>query len=86
MKFGYGRGTDHASKDIRAGYMTREQGVAAVRQYDHVKSSDVHYWLNYVGRDEAWFDKIADGFRSPKVWAQDGDGKWRKHNLWDTES
>ena len=37
IKFGYGRGTDHACKDIRAGLMTREEGVEMVRRYDHVK-------------------------------------------------
>ena len=39
VKFGYGRGTDHACKDIRAGRMTREQGIEMVRKYDHVKSA-----------------------------------------------
>ena len=84
IKFGYGRGTDHACKDIRSGYMTREQGIEMVRQYDHVRSSDLYFWLDYVGRDEAWFDRIADTFRSPKVWVKDGDC-WLKRNIWDNE-
>ena len=37
VKFGYGRGTDHACKDIRGGKMTREEGIEMVRRYDHVK-------------------------------------------------
>ncbi|MDA8942681.1 N-acetyl sugar amidotransferase [Alphaproteobacteria bacterium] len=85
VKFGYGRGTDHACKDIRGGYLSREEGIEMVRKYDHVKSSDLYEWLEYVGRDEAWFTKIADSFRSPKVWAKDKAG-WIKANLWDTET
>ncbi len=83
IKFGYGRATDHATKDIRLGYMTRKQGIEAVRKYDHVKSSDIYYWLNYVDRTEDWFDAIADSYRSPKVWAQDSGGVWRKRNIWE---
>ncbi len=86
IKFGYGRATDHACKDIRRGYMTREEGIEMVRQYDHVKSSDIHYWLDYVDRDEAWFDRIADTFRDRRVWKQDDDGKWWKRNIWDQKN
>ncbi len=82
IKFGYGRGTDHACKDIRSGYMTRAEGIEMVRKYDHVRSSDLYFWLDYVGRDEAWFDTIADTFRSPRVWTKDG-GTWIKQNIWD---
>lgn len=83
VKFGYGRATDHASKDIRAGVMTRDEGVRMVRKYDHVKSSDINFWLSYVNRDEPWFDRIADTFRSPKVWVKDGNGAWHKHTIGD---
>jgi len=83
VKFGYGRGTDHACKDIRSGYMERDQGIEMVRRYDHVLSSDLQVWLDYVGRDEAWFHAIADGFRNPRVWAKDSAGNWVKRNIWD---
>ena len=36
VKFGYSRCTDHTSKDIRLGIMTREKGIELVSQYDHV--------------------------------------------------
>lgn len=85
VKFGYGRATDHACKDIRSGYMTREQGIEMVRKYDHVRSSDLYHWLDYVGRSEEWFDTIANSFRSPKVWLQDSDGSWHKRNIWDKQ-
>jgi len=71
VKFGYGRCTDHASKDIRSGAMTREQGIELVRRYDPVKSSDIKRWLEYVGMSEQEFDAIADTFRDPRVWWYD---------------
>lgn len=81
IKFGYGRASDHASKDIRSGYMTREQGIEMVRQYDHVVSSDLYHWLDYVGMTEEEFWRTADTFRSSKVWWIK-DSQWWKDNIW----
>lgn len=82
VKFGYGRCTDHASKDIRAGRLTRGQAVDLVRKHDHVKPSDLARWLGYVGMTEGEFDRIADTFRDPRVWRKEG-GRWVKDSLWD---
>jgi hypothetical protein len=45
IKYGYGRGSDHASKDIRTGQMTGKQAIKVVRKLDHVASEDLYYWL-----------------------------------------
>jgi N-acetyl sugar amidotransferase len=81
IKFGYGRASDHASKDIRTGYMTREKGIEMVRQYDHVVSQDLFHWLDYVGMSEAEFWATADCFRDARVWWIQ-DGQWWKDNIW----
>lgn len=81
IKFGYGRCTDHASKDIRAGLLSREQGLDLVRQMDPVKSRDLARWLAYVGMTEDEFDRIADTFRDPRVWRMEG-GQWTKDAPW----
>lgn len=83
IKFGYGRCTDHVCKDIRAGRMTRDQGIALVRQMDHRKPKDLYRWLAYVGMREEEFDRIADTFRDPRVWRK-VNGRWEKDNIWDT--
>lgn len=85
IKFGYGRCSDHASKDIRTGYMTREKGIELVRHYDHVISSDLEYWLNYTGIKENEFWETADRFRDPRVWWIK-DKMWWKENLWGSPS
>lgn len=85
IKFGYGRAIDHASKDIRSGYMKREKGVEIVKNMDHVKPKDIKRWLLYVGMDEKTFDEIADSFRDPRVWWIEN-GQWFKQNLWGSPS
>jgi len=86
IKFGYGRCSDHASKDIRTGYMTREEAIEKVRKYDHVKPyRDLNRWLEYVGMTEKEFDQIADTFRDPRAWSKDQNGNWEKDNVWDFE-
>ena len=82
VKFGYGRCTDHACKDIRAGLLTRDAAIDLVRQYDHVKPRDLERWLTYVGMDEPTFDRIADTFRDPRVWRREGDS-WVKDDIWE---
>ena len=82
IKFGYGRCSDHATKDIRAGILNRQEAVARVRHYDHVKPGDLARWLDYTSMAEDEFDRIADTFRDPRVWARI-DGEWVKRNVWD---
>lgn len=85
VKFGYGRASDHASKDIRTGYLTREQGVEMVRKHDHVVSQDLYHWLEYVELSEDEFWATADTFRDPRVWWI-ANGEWWKDNVWGTPS
>lgn len=75
IKFGYGRATDHTSKDIRGGKITRDKGIQEVLRRDHIKSQDLKRWLDYVEWDEDEFDHVADRFRDPNVW-------WIKNREW----
>ena len=62
IKFGYGRCSDHSSKDIRSGKITREQGITEVKSRDHIKPKDLNRWLDYVGWTEQQFDYLVDTF------------------------
>jgi hypothetical protein len=81
IKFGYGRASDHASKDVRTGYISRDQAINYVRQYDHIVSDDLYHWLEYVEMSEEEFWTTADGFRDPNVWWIEDD-LWFKNNIW----
>ena len=74
-------GAVHASKDIRTGYMTRNEGIELVKKYDSVISSDLDHWLHYVDMSVDEFWQIADTFRDPRVWWVEN-GQWHKFNLW----
>ena len=84
IKFGYGRCSDHASKDIRMGYISRNDGIKLVKKYDHVKPrKDLNRWIKYTGITEEEFDNHADTFRDSRVWSKK-DNKWiKKYFLWD---
>ncbi|MDA7703942.1 N-acetyl sugar amidotransferase [Candidatus Pelagibacter sp.] len=81
IKFGYGRCSDHASKDIRNHYITKKKGIELIKKYDHVVSKDLYHWLDYVGMKEKEFWQIADTFRDPRVWWIKNK-KWYKDNIW----
>jgi N-acetyl sugar amidotransferase len=84
IKFGYGRATDHTSKDIRHGHMSRDEGVEFVKKYDHVKAmKSLAHFLEMTGMTEEEFDMVADRFRDPRVWWIE-DGLWWKDTLWGT--
>ncbi len=80
IKFGYGRASDHASKDIRDGYMDRQKGIEMVLKYDHVVSDDLNYWLKYIDLKEEDFWRTADKFRDKNIW-KIKKKKWHKIDI-----
>ena len=73
VKFGYGRATDHGSKDIRLRKMDRNSALELVKRYDPVLPSDIGRWLPYAGISQDLFFAIANSFRSESIWRFDGD-------------
>tara|TARA_B100000029_G_scaffold263414_1_gene259589 strand:- start:6687 stop:7847 length:1161 start_codon:yes stop_codon:yes gene_type:complete len=82
IKFGYGRCTDHTSKDIRLKKMSRDEGIELVKKHDHIKPKEsLNIFLDTVKMTEDEFDVIADNFRDGRVWWIE-DNKWWKNTLW----
>jgi len=82
VKFGYGRCTDHTSKDIRLGIMDRKKGIELIKKYDHVKPIDsLNYFLKMTNMSVEEFDIKADKFRDNRVWWIEND-KWYKNTIW----
>lgn len=82
VKFGYGRVTDHASKDIRLGAMTRQEGIEMVKKYDAAfPYKSFEFFLNMTGMSKEEFWEIADTFRDPRVWWIKN-REWWKDNVW----
>lgn len=83
VKWGYGRVTDHVSRDIRNSIMNREDGIKLIRQYEGVLPGDIVRWLDYVGMDRTEFDTIADTFRDSRVWVKNEYDQWIKDSIWE---
>jgi N-acetyl sugar amidotransferase len=77
LKFGYGRATDDASTLIRAGLMTREEGIEMVKRHDHRRPADLDVWLPFVGMAEDDFMAYVDPQRDPSIWERGPAGSWQ---------
>lgn len=67
LKRGYGRATDHASQDVRAGLMTREEAFKLINKIDPKKPKILKYYLKITGLSEKEFYQIMKSHREDKV-------------------
>lgn len=80
IKFGLGRATYDAAQEIRNKKITREEGVALVRRYDHeFPQKYFKEFLKYVGITEDRFWKLINTGRSPHLWKKVGKNWALKH-------
>jgi len=86
IKFGYGSATDKASLDIRVGKITREEGIALVREFDGLCASEfIKGYCGYLGIAVDEFVESVEAYRG-KMWKKDGKGHWRLINpIWEQE-
>jgi len=77
LKFGYGRGTDHATQEIRCGRMTREEGIELVEKYDSVKPSSLNFYLDFLDYTEDELIEMIEPMRDETIWSKNNDGTWQ---------
>ncbi len=58
LKRGFGRGTDHASADVRAGLLTREEGMELAKKHDTERPDALDYYLEITGLTEEEFHDV----------------------------
>ncbi|MBM3126932.1 MAG: N-acetyl sugar amidotransferase [Chloroflexi bacterium] len=81
MKFGLGRASYDASQEIRNKHLTREEGVALVRQFDgEFPKQYFREVLEYIGLDSEEFIELCDQFRPPHLWGQ-VNGEWKLRHV-----
>ena len=70
LKFGYGRGTDHACEDIRNKKINRKKGIKLVKKYDRVKLSNyfINDFVKFIGMKRSKFFMILNKFTNKKIW------------------
>jgi N-acetyl sugar amidotransferase len=82
VKFGLGRASYDAAQEIRNHHLTREEGVALVRRFDgEFPRKYFAENLDYMGISEARFWETVDRFRSPHLWAREGDRWVLRHQV-----
>jgi N-acetyl sugar amidotransferase len=80
IKFGIGRATYDSAQEIRNGKITREEGIALVKKYDHeFPSKYFKNILEYMDITEERFWEVINNARSPHLWEKIN-GEWKlKH-------
>ncbi|HUF09850.1 MAG TPA: N-acetyl sugar amidotransferase [Rhodothermales bacterium] len=58
LKRGFGRGTDHASIDVRAGLLTREEAFELAKKHDSERPDALDYYLQITGFTEDEFRAV----------------------------
>ena len=58
IKRGFGRGTVHASMDVRTGLMNREEGLKIAKEFDSEEPNALNYYLEATGHSKEEFYKI----------------------------
>lgn len=76
LKFGYGRGTDDASMEIRHGRMTREEGMKMVERYDSREPSTLQTYCDFLGITRQQFYDWVEPMRDTRFWQKNSNGEW----------
>ncbi|MCW5635303.1 MAG: N-acetyl sugar amidotransferase [Rubrivivax sp.] len=67
LKRGYGRATFHASVDVRAGLLSRDEAFELIREHDAVRPEGLDHYLKITGLTEAEFYAALEGQRRPEL-------------------
>lgn len=82
-KHGYSKVTDHASREIRHGRMTREEGMDLVRKHEAAPLQHLDKFCQWLGVDRLGLQFMLDEHRNPQFWTEEKPGRWRFHG-WST--
>ena len=79
LKWGYGKVTDHACREIRLKRLTREEGIDLVKKYQSIVPDQkrLRIFLNWVGMSEKEFYKYIDLKRDQRIWKKSKKDQWQ---------
>ena len=80
LKRGYGKVTDHASREIRLRRMTREQGIAKVKEFGFKEPKSLQLFLDWLGISENSFHYIMNQHRNKEIWQLNNNWEWELTN------
>jgi len=76
LKCGYGKVTDHATREIRLKRLSRDKAKELVKVYANVQPKDLNTFLSFNNLTENDFFNVVEKFRNPNVWRKNTSGDW----------
>lgn len=75
-KHGYSKVTDHASREIRHGRLSREEGLALVRAHEQRPPRYEDLFCKWLGIDRRGLQFLLDRHRNPEFWTETRPRVW----------
>lgn len=75
-KHGYSKVTDHATREIRFGRLSRERGLALVRAHEQVPALYIEQFCEWLGAQPRSLRFLMDQHRNPAFWGQTAPDQW----------
>lgn len=76
VKHGYGVATDHATRDIRLGHVSRDDGIKLAQYYQSRVPQHLERFLQWIGMTRNGFNFIVDSHHNPNFWFKQESGSW----------
>jgi len=76
LKHGYSKVVDHATREIRLGHMTREEGLILTSIYIKKRPENLKLFLDWIGMTENAFHFIIDQHRDKTLWKRNEKWEW----------
>ncbi|MDC1476373.1 N-acetyl sugar amidotransferase [Pelagibacteraceae bacterium] len=80
-KYGYSKVTDHATREIRHGRITREQGIKLVKKFELEDPQYVNLFCEWLGMDMNSLNFIIKKFKNKRFWEETDTNKWNFKGL-----
>lgn len=75
-KHGYSKVTDHATREIRFGRLTRDEGLAMVRKQEQISSKYSEQFCEWLNVTPRALQFLLDNHRNNRFWTPKKPGKW----------
>jgi len=76
IRLGYGKITDHASREIRLKRMTRIEGINLVNNLEQVEPNDLDIFLNWIELSNEKFKSLYWDMRDKNIWKKNKNEEW----------
>ena len=81
MKHGFSKVTDHASREIRYGRLSRDQGLALVQKYELKPPKYLDLFQQWLNVKPKALQFLLDQHRNSKFWTPIEPVKWKYNGL-----